>query len=129
MHELKNVKTKLIEALEEMGKDRQAMNDPAVERICRISKALKDIATFEAMEDHSGEGYSSRGRSYADGHNGASYGNDWEHGGNYREQTSRNNGNSYADRSQARRELERQLDRMNISREERERLMNTVENM
>ena len=122
MNELKNVKTKLIEALEEMGKDRQAMNDPAVERICRISKALKDIATFEAMEEHSDEDYSSRGHSYADGHNSASY-------GNYREQTSRNNGNSYADRSQARRELERQLDRMNISREERERLMNTVENM
>lgn len=124
-----NTKRKLIEALEEMGANGQAMNDPAVHRICEISKALSNMATFEAMEQRN-EGYSGAhydGRSYADG---VSHGNDWEHGGNFREQTSRdggrsyNNGSSYADREYDRQELQRKLEMM--PREEREQIMRNV---
>lgn len=130
MQELQNVKRKLVEALAEMGRDGQAMNDPAVHRVCEISKALSNIATFEAMEERSGgnsEDYSGARRGY-------SRGNDWEHGGNYREQTSREgghgssyNGGSYGGsygREEERRELERRLEQM--PREEREQIMRTL---
>lgn len=127
-----NTKRKLIEALEEMGANGQAMNDPAVHRICEISKALSNMATFEAMEERKrNEEYSGArqdGRSYADG---MSHGNDWEHGGNYREQTSRagrssyNNGNSYGGREYEVQELQRKLEMM--PRDEREQLMRNIQ--
>lgn len=128
MQELQNVKRKLVDALSEMGRDGQAMNDPAVHRVYEISKALSNIATFEAMEERGGnsEDYSGARRGY-------SRGNDWEHGGNYREQTSRDNGRgsynggsyggSYG-REEERRELERKLEAM--PREDREQLMRTM---
>lgn len=131
MQELQNVKRKLIDALAELGRDGQAMNDPAVHRACEISKALSNIATFEAMEERGGnsEDYSGARRGY-------SRGNDWEHGGNYREQTSRDNGRgsynggsyggSYG-REEERRELERRLEQM--PREDREQIMRTMSNM
>lgn len=124
-----NTKRKLIEALEEMGANGQAMNDPAVHRIREISEALSNMSTFEAMEQRNREGFSGTnysGNSYADG---VSHGNDWQHGGNYREQTSRAgggsyNGSSYADREYERQELQRKLEMM--PREEREQIMRNV---
>ena len=119
MQELTSIKRKLVEALAEMGTGNRAMNDPAIERACHIAKALSDIATFEVMEE-SGNSGNRGGMSY-----GQSYGNDWQHGGNYREQTSREGGNSYggsydgrsyADRDAERRDLEMRLEQLNRSR-------------
>ena len=131
MQELQNVKRKLVDALAEMGRDGQAMNDPAVHRVCEISEALSNIATFEAKEERGGNS-----EDYPGARRGFSRGNDWEHGGNYREQTSRDNGRgSYNDgsyggsygREEERRELERKLEAM--PREDREQLMRTMSAM
>lgn len=132
MQELNKVKNKLVDALAELGRDGQAMNDPAVHRAYEISKTLSNIVTFEAMEERSG----GNSEDYSGARHGYSRGNDWEHGGNYREQTSRDNGRgsynggsyggSYG-REEERRELERKLEAM--PREDREQLMRTMSNM
>lgn len=125
MQELEGIKRKALEALAEMGKDNRALNDPAVDRAHHLSEILSNLATFEVMEESKRGGYSgtayvtSHGVSY--GIDGRSYGNDWQHGGNYREQTSREGGNSYggsydgrsyADREAERRDLEARLEQM-----------------
>lgn len=87
MHELYELKDKLMKELEEYGT--QDLTAGSLEVVDKLSHSIKNICKIiEAYEDEE-EGYSMRGRSYDDGIN---------NGGSYRGRTSRNYGGrgSYA---------------------------------
>lgn len=96
MHELYELKEKLMKELEEYGK--QDLTAGSLEVVDKLSHSIKNICKIiEAYEDE--EGYSMRGRSYDDGMNDGTGGmsrrsrNSYE-GGDYRGVPYR--GNSYA---------------------------------
>ena len=96
MHELYELKEKVMKELEEYGK--QDLTAGSLEVVDKLSHSIKNICKIiEAYEDE--EGYSMRGRSYDDGMNDGTGGmsrrsrNPYE-GGNYRGGSYR--GNSYA---------------------------------
>ena len=82
MHELYELKDKLMKELEEYGT--QELTAGSLEVVDKLSHAIKNICKIIETYEEEEEGYSMRGRSYDDGMtNGGS-------GGSYRGRTSRN---------------------------------------
>lgn len=84
MHELYELKDKLMKELEEYGT--QDLTAGSLEVVDKLSHSIKNICKIIEAYEEEEEGYSMRGRSYDDGMtNGGS-------GGSYRGRTSRNYG-------------------------------------